>query len=157
MKDDKVHGGGAVLARISERFGRRLQYGLGIVLGIVTVSGCGGGEYSAIAMCVSSSSGSAEEVVGDDAVEDNVRTDKACPPSFREFITILHHSLYTRRALFLLCSSNPGQAQNCGRVCSASLTERAWHKGPQEPDTEGNNVERGGAIGPTRVALMRVE
>lgn len=39
MKELNVQGGGAVFASISARFGLRLQ-GLGIFLGIETVSGC---------------------------------------------------------------------------------------------------------------------
>lgn len=41
MKEVNVHGGGAVFARISERFGLRLQ-GLVMFFGIDTVNGRGG-------------------------------------------------------------------------------------------------------------------
>lgn len=76
MKELSVHGGGAVFARISWRFGRLLQ-ALGIFLGIDTVKGRGAGETSLMVILVSSSSPSTVEVVGEDAVEDDVRIDNA--------------------------------------------------------------------------------
>lgn len=98
MNELNVHGGGAVFARISERFGLRLQ-ALGMFLGIVTVSGCAAGGYSVMAIFVSSISGSARDVVGEDRVEDVVLIDNAWPPTFREVITLLQNCLYTRWAV----------------------------------------------------------
>ena len=55
MKAGSVHGGGAVLASISERLGRRGQYGPeAYPLGIATVNGLVG-IYSAMVMFPSSS------------------------------------------------------------------------------------------------------
>jgi len=66
MKELSVYGGGAVLARISDRFGFR-YCGLGMFFGIETVSGVGWTSLMAILM--SSASKSATEEVGDEEAE----------------------------------------------------------------------------------------
>lgn len=75
-----------------------------------------------MAILVSSSSGSAEDVVGEVAVEEEVLIESAWPPDFREFITLFHSCLYTFLTVFLLCSSKPSQVQNWDWNCCASLT-----------------------------------
>lgn len=112
MKELSVHGAGAVLARISERFGRRLHCEL-MLLGIDTVSGRDCGWYSAMVIFTSSSSGSAVDEVGDEAVEEAVRIDNE-PSALREFIMLLRSCLYTRRAELLLWLSRPSQEQSWG-------------------------------------------
>lgn len=82
-----------------------------MLLGIDTVRGRDDGWYSAMVI-FSSSSGSAVDEVGEEAVEEAVRIDKAWPPVFREFMTLLRSCLYTRRALFLLWPSKASQEQN---------------------------------------------
>jgi hypothetical protein len=99
MKELSVHGGGAVFARISERLGLRLHCEL-TLLGIETVKGRDWGWNSDMVILTSSSSGSAVDEVGDDAVEDEDRTETE-PSTFRECIMLLRSCLYTRRALFL--------------------------------------------------------
>lgn len=76
MKEVRVHGGGAVFARISERFGLRL-HAEGIFFGIETVRGRAKGGDSVMDMATSSSSSSIVEVVGEEAVEEDVLIDKA--------------------------------------------------------------------------------
>lgn len=80
--------------------------------GIDTVSGRDGGWYSAMDILTSSSSGSAVDVVGEEAVEDEVRIDNGAAPVLREFIMLLRSCLYTRRALFLPSLSRPSQEQH---------------------------------------------
>ena len=76
MKEARVHGGGAVFARISERLGLRL-HAEGMFLGIETVKGRAKGGESFMDMATSSSSRSIVEVVGDEAVEEEVLIDRA--------------------------------------------------------------------------------
>lgn len=71
---------------------------------------------------MSSSSASTVEVVGEEAIEDDVFIDNELPPTFREFITLLHNCLYARRASVLLCWSKPVQEQKSVRNGCASLT-----------------------------------
>jgi hypothetical protein len=123
MNELSVHGGGAVFARISERFGLRLE-GLGMFFGIVTVRGGATGWYSAMAMLVSWISGSARDAVGDETVEDVVLIDKASPVTFRWFITVLQNCLYTLLAVVLVCSSEPRQGLYGGLNGCASLMKQ---------------------------------
>ena len=101
MNELRVHGGGAVFARISDRFGLRLQ-AFWMFFGIDTVSGRGAGDTSDMAILVSSSSVPTVDVVGDEAIDEDVLIDSDWPPAFREFITLLHSCLYARRASVLL-------------------------------------------------------
>ena len=120
MKELSVHGGGAVFARISERFGLRLA-ALWMFRGIDTVNGFCDVYESVIAILTSSSSPSICDVVGDEAVDDDVLIDSDCP-GFRDIITLLHSCLYTRRALVLPWSSMAVQEQKSVRNGCASLT-----------------------------------
>lgn len=106
-------------------------------LGMDTVKGCVDGLYSVMTILVSSSSGSAMDDAGEEAVEDDVRMDSEWPSTLREFMTVLHNSLYTRRAPFLLFWSNPGQEQNCGWNCCASLPAVGGTRLVQEPEALG--------------------
>lgn len=92
MKELSVHGGGAVLARISDRFGLRWHCD-GMDLGMDTVSWRAGGEWkSDMAILTSSSSNSSDVVEGDEAAEEVVRIDKAAC-CLREFITVCRNCL----------------------------------------------------------------
>ena len=100
-----------MLARISDRVGLRLQ-AEAMERGIDTVRGREWGWCSAMVILTSSSSGSAVDDVGEDAVEElAVRIDNGAP-AFREFMMLLRSCLYTRRALFLPSRSGPSQEQN---------------------------------------------
>ena len=81
-----------MLARISERLGLRLE-AEAMLRGMETVSGREGGWYSAMDILTSSSSGSTVDVVGEEAVEDDVRMDKGCVWVLREFMMLLRSCL----------------------------------------------------------------
>lgn len=78
-----------MLASISERFGFR-HCGLGMFLGIDTVSGAG--WMSLMAILTSSSSKSASEDAGEDTVE-AVLIERPWLPGFRVIITLLQNCL----------------------------------------------------------------
>jgi hypothetical protein len=77
-----------VFASISERFGFR-HCGLGMFLGIETVRGVG---WTSLMAILTSSSNSASEDVGEEAVDD-VLIERAWVPDFRVIITLLQNCL----------------------------------------------------------------
>jgi hypothetical protein len=81
-----------VLARISERLGLRFE-AEAMLRGMETVKGREGGWYSVMDILTSSSSGSTVEVVGEEAVEEDVRMDKGCIWVLREFMMPLRSCL----------------------------------------------------------------
>ena len=130
MKELRVYGGCAVLARISERLGLRWVCD---VFGIDTVRGLGGWWYSEAAIFWFWYSNSMDIVNGDDAVEEGAEGIRIAGEtlSFREFMTLLCSCLYTLRAVFLLWLSKPSQEQNWAGNWCASLGDGA--QGSVEP------------------------
>jgi hypothetical protein len=89
MKEDNVYGGGALLARISARFGFRLC-GLGMFFGMETVKGAFWQSERAILM--SSPSKSSRDEAGEEMVE-LVRMDRGLGSGLRDIITLLRNCL----------------------------------------------------------------
>lgn len=144
----RVHGGGAVFARISERLGLRLQE-FGMVWGIETVRGL----VEASVILVSSSSPSTVEEVGEEAAEEVVDI-MGLEPNLRAFMTDFHRCLYRLRASGWVWSWVPEQEQKSGLSGCASLSKGSWHRDHLEAGND--NVRAGaGSTTSTRAAWSR--